>query len=86
MASGENENPELGATDSSDPHDSNNRSSGDHGDEHPFTKRKRACKSKVWIDMIKIDKGKRAKCIHCKECFVMPDSGTTTPLQRHINK
>ncbi|PWA37115.1 Zinc finger, BED-type [Artemisia annua] len=61
MASGENENLELDATGSSDPHDSSNRSSEDRGDENPFTKRKRASKSKVWIDMIKIDNGKRAK-------------------------
>ncbi|PWA91153.1 hypothetical protein CTI12_AA092210 [Artemisia annua] len=85
MASGENENPELGATASSVPHDSSNRSSEDRGDENPFTKRKRASKSKVWIDMIKIDNGKRAKCIHCKECYVIPPSGTTTTLQRHIS-
>ncbi|PWA81065.1 hypothetical protein CTI12_AA191900 [Artemisia annua] len=73
MASGANSTPEVGATGSSDPHESNNKSQGDRGDEHQFTKRKRACKAKAWNDMIKIDNGKRAQCIHCKECFVMPD-------------
>ncbi|PWA91150.1 hypothetical protein CTI12_AA093260 [Artemisia annua] len=37
MASGANDSPELGATGSSDPHDSNNRSPGDRGDERPFS-------------------------------------------------
>ena len=84
MASGANDCPEVVTTGSSDPHDSNNRSPGDRGDERPFTKRKRACKAKAWIDMIKIDNGKRAQCIHCKECFVTPATRTTTTLNRHI--
>ncbi|GKC66505.1 hypothetical protein Tco_1099103 [Tanacetum coccineum] len=52
MASGANNNPELGATGSSDPHNSNNRSpTRDLGDEHQFTKRKRTCKLNKPIDM-----------------------------------
>ncbi|GJV97495.1 hypothetical protein Tco_1549072 [Tanacetum coccineum] len=46
MASSANKSPEVGVTGSSDPHYSNNQSQGDLGDEHQFTKRKRACKSK----------------------------------------
>ncbi|GJY49988.1 zinc finger BED domain-containing protein RICESLEEPER 2-like protein [Tanacetum coccineum] len=82
MASGANNNPpELGANGSN----SNNQSqTADLGDEHQFKKRKRACKSKVWIDMIKIDNDTRAQCIHCKECYVIPDTGTTTTLARHL--
>nr|GEY16509.1 zinc finger BED domain-containing protein RICESLEEPER 2-like [Tanacetum cinerariifolium] len=82
MASGANNNPhELGANGSN----SNNESqTTDLGDEHQFKKRKRACKPKVWIDMIKIDNDTRAQCIHCKECYVIPDTGTTTTLARHL--
>ncbi|GJY91231.1 hypothetical protein Tco_0506427 [Tanacetum coccineum] len=82
MASGTNNNPpELGANGSN----SNNQSqTADLGDEHQFKKRKRACKSKVWIDMIKIDNDIRAQCIHYKECYVIPDTGTTTTLARHL--
>ncbi|GKB70254.1 ribonuclease H-like domain-containing protein, partial [Tanacetum coccineum] len=50
-----------GATGSSDPHNSNESPTRDLGDEHQFKKRKRACMSKVWIDMIKIDNGTRAQ-------------------------
>ncbi|GJW89229.1 alpha/beta hydrolases superfamily protein [Tanacetum coccineum] len=74
-----------GATDSSDPHNSNESPTGDLGDEHQFKKRKRSFKSKVWIDMIKIDNEIRAQCIHCKGCYVIPATGTTTTLQRHLN-
>nr|GEZ82719.1 zinc finger, BED-type [Tanacetum cinerariifolium] len=79
MASGANNNPpKLGANGSN----SNNESqTADLGDEHQFKKRKRACKSKVWIDMIKIDNDTRAQCIHCKECYVIPDTGTTITLE-----
>ncbi|GJV51095.1 zinc finger BED domain-containing protein RICESLEEPER 2-like protein [Tanacetum coccineum] len=34
--------------------------------------------------MIKIDNDTRAQCIHCKECYVIPDTGTTTTLARHL--
>nr|GEY51144.1 zinc finger BED domain-containing protein RICESLEEPER 2-like [Tanacetum cinerariifolium]GEZ08117.1 zinc finger BED domain-containing protein RICESLEEPER 2-like [Tanacetum cinerariifolium] len=86
MASGANNSLELGATGSSDPHNSNNQSpTGDLGDEQQFAKRKRACKSKVWVDMIKIDNGTRAQCIHCKGCYVISATGTTTTLQRHVS-
>ncbi|GJW58149.1 zinc finger BED domain-containing protein RICESLEEPER 2-like protein [Tanacetum coccineum] len=82
MASGTNNNPpELGVNSSN----SNNQSqTTDLGDEHEFKKRKRACKSKVWIDMIMIDNDIRAQCIHYKECYVIPDMGTTTTLARHL--
>nr|GEV18722.1 zinc finger BED domain-containing protein RICESLEEPER 2-like [Tanacetum cinerariifolium] len=82
MASGANNNPpELGANGSN----SNNQSqTADLGDEHQFKKKKRTCKSNVWIDMIKIDNDTRAQCTHCKECYVIPDTGTTTTLARHL--
>nr|GEU88029.1 zinc finger BED domain-containing protein RICESLEEPER 2-like [Tanacetum cinerariifolium] len=86
MASGANNSPKLGATGSSDPHNSNNQSpTEDHGDEQQSAKRKRACKSKVWIDMIKIDNETRAQCIHCKGCYVILATGTTTTLHRHVS-
>nr|GEZ24591.1 zinc finger BED domain-containing protein RICESLEEPER 2-like [Tanacetum cinerariifolium] len=86
MASGANNSYELGATGSSDPHNSNNQSpTGDLGDEQQFAKRKRACKSKVWVDMIKIDNETRAQCIHCKGCYVISATGTTTTLHRHVS-
>ncbi|GKD48556.1 zinc finger BED domain-containing protein RICESLEEPER 2-like protein [Tanacetum coccineum] len=47
-------------------------------------KRSRSDKSKVWMDMIKIDNDTRAQCIHCKECYVIPDTGTTTTLAGHL--
>ncbi|GJR52324.1 zinc finger BED domain-containing protein RICESLEEPER 2-like protein [Tanacetum coccineum] len=76
-----NSSLKLGANGSN----SNNQpQTADLGDEHQFKKRKIACKSKVWIDMIKIDNDTRAQCINCKECYVIPNTGTTTTLARHL--
>ncbi|GKE00238.1 zinc finger BED domain-containing protein RICESLEEPER 2-like protein [Tanacetum coccineum] len=77
-------NTESGANGSSDPNDSTNQSQENPPEEHQFTKRKRAKKSKVWIDMIEIDDGRKAQCIHCNDQFVMNATATTTTLKRHL--
>ncbi|GKB46171.1 zinc finger BED domain-containing protein RICESLEEPER 2-like protein [Tanacetum coccineum] len=79
-----NGNMESGADGSSDPNDSNNRAQENPLEEHQFTKRKRAKKSKVWIDMVEIDDGRKAQCIHCNDQFVMNATATTTTLKRHL--
>ncbi|GJV66743.1 zinc finger BED domain-containing protein RICESLEEPER 2-like protein [Tanacetum coccineum] len=84
MASDANGNIESGATGSSDHNDFINQAQENQSEEHHFTKRKRAKKSKVWIDMIKIKDGKRAQCIYCKDKFAMNATVTTTTLKRHL--
>ncbi|GKA54913.1 zinc finger BED domain-containing protein RICESLEEPER 2-like protein [Tanacetum coccineum] len=84
MALDANGNIESGATGSSDHNDFNNQAQENQSKEHHFTKRKRAKKSKVWIDMIEIEDGKRAQCIHCKDKFAMNATATTTTLKRHL--
>ncbi|GJX63202.1 zinc finger BED domain-containing protein RICESLEEPER 2-like protein [Tanacetum coccineum] len=77
-------NTESGANGTSDPNDPNNQSQENPPQEHQFTKRNRAKKSKVWIDMIKIDDGRKAQCIHCNDQFVINATATTTTLKRHL--
>ncbi|GKB95839.1 zinc finger BED domain-containing protein RICESLEEPER 2-like protein [Tanacetum coccineum] len=84
MALDANGNIESGATGSSDHNHFINQAQENQSEEHHFTKRKRAKKSKVWIDMIEIEDGKRAQCIHCKDKFAMNATATTTTLKRHL--
>lgn len=84
MASDANGNTESGATGSSDPNDFNNQPQGNPSEQHQFSKRKRTKMSKVWIDMIQIDDGKKEQCIHCKDKFAMNATATTTTLKRHL--
>ncbi|GJY34536.1 zinc finger BED domain-containing protein RICESLEEPER 2-like protein, partial [Tanacetum coccineum] len=79
-----NGNMELGTDGSSGPNDSNNRAQENPAEENQFTKRKRAKKSKVWIDMVEIDDGRKAQCIHCNDQSVMNATATTTTLKRHL--